>query len=84
MLAERLRASDATSGHHRLPGRAARSRPCRRCAREAVGDEPFAVLLPDELMGGSSLLAQMNGVCAAPAAASSAQGGARDEVSRTA
>lgn len=35
------------------------------CAREAVGDEPFAVLLPDELMGDSSLLAQMNGVCAA-------------------
>ena len=34
------------------------------CAREAVGDEPFAVLLPDELMGDSSLLAQMNGVCA--------------------
>lgn len=33
------------------------------CAREAVGDEPFAVLLPDELMGDSSLLAQMNGVC---------------------
>jgi len=29
------------------------------CAREAVGDEPFAVLLPDELMGDSSLLAQM-------------------------
>lgn len=35
------------------------------CAREAVGDEPFAVLLPDELMGDSSLLAQMNGVCSA-------------------
>lgn len=35
------------------------------CAREAVGDEPFAVLLPDELMGTSALLAQMNGVCAA-------------------
>jgi UTP--glucose-1-phosphate uridylyltransferase len=34
------------------------------CARDAVGDEPFAVLLPDELMGDSSLLAQMNGVCA--------------------
>ena len=34
------------------------------CAREAVGDQPFAVLLPDELMGDSSLLAQMNGVCA--------------------
>jgi UTP--glucose-1-phosphate uridylyltransferase len=33
------------------------------CAREAVGDEPFAVLLPDELMGDSSLLAQMNGTC---------------------
>jgi len=33
------------------------------CAREAVGDEPFAVLLPDELMGDSSLLAQMIGVC---------------------
>ena len=35
------------------------------CARAAVGDEPFAVMLPDELMGDSSLLAQMNGVCAA-------------------
>jgi UTP--glucose-1-phosphate uridylyltransferase len=34
------------------------------CAREAVGREPFAVLLPDEIMGNSSLLAQMNGVCA--------------------
>jgi UTP--glucose-1-phosphate uridylyltransferase len=34
------------------------------CAREAVGERPFAVLLPDELMGDSSLLAQMNGVCA--------------------
>lgn len=33
------------------------------CARDAVGDEPFAVLLPDELMSSSSLLAQMNGVC---------------------
>ena len=33
------------------------------CARQAVGDEPFAVLLPDELMGDSSLLAQMNDVC---------------------
>lgn len=34
------------------------------CAREAVGDEPFAVMLPDEIMGSSALLAQMNGVCA--------------------
>lgn len=34
------------------------------CARDAVGDQPFAVMLPDELMGDSSLLAQMNGVCA--------------------
>jgi UTP--glucose-1-phosphate uridylyltransferase len=34
------------------------------CAREAVGDQPFAVLLPDELMGNSSLLAHMNGICA--------------------
>jgi UTP--glucose-1-phosphate uridylyltransferase len=34
------------------------------CAREAVGRRPFAVLLPDELMGDSSLLAHMNGVCA--------------------
>lgn len=33
------------------------------CGRDAVGDEPFAVMLPDELMGDSSLLAQMNGVC---------------------
>ena len=29
------------------------------CARQAVGDEPFVVLLPDEIMGDSSLLAQM-------------------------
>lgn len=35
------------------------------CARGAVGDEPFAVLLPDELMSSSAVLAQMNGVCAA-------------------
>lgn len=34
------------------------------CARAAVGEEPFAVMLPDELMSSSSLLAQMNGVCA--------------------
>jgi UTP--glucose-1-phosphate uridylyltransferase len=34
------------------------------CAAEAVGDAPFAVLLPDELMGSSSLLAQMNALCA--------------------
>ena len=33
------------------------------CARDAVGDEPFAVLLPDEIMGDSSLLAQMIDVC---------------------
>ena len=33
------------------------------CARDAIGDDPFAVLLPDELMGDSSLLAHMNGVC---------------------
>ncbi len=53
------------------------------CAREAVGDEPFAVLLPDEIMGDSSLLAQMCDV-------SSATGGSvvglkqvpRDEVHR--
>jgi UTP--glucose-1-phosphate uridylyltransferase len=33
------------------------------CARQAVGGEPFAVMLPDELMGDSSLLAQMISVC---------------------
>jgi UTP--glucose-1-phosphate uridylyltransferase len=33
------------------------------CARDAVGDVPFAVLLPDEIMGDSSLLAQMVEVC---------------------
>ena len=33
------------------------------CAREAVGDEPFAVLLPDELMADSGLLRQMIDVC---------------------
>ena len=53
------------------------------CAREAVGDEPFAVLLPDELMGDSSLLAHMNGVCAGTggsvvgAQAGAARGGQR-------
>jgi UTP--glucose-1-phosphate uridylyltransferase len=35
------------------------------CAREAVGDEPFAVLLPDELMEDSSLLDQMARLCEA-------------------
>ncbi len=35
------------------------------CARQAVGDEPFAVMLPDEIMGDSSLLAQMCDVAAA-------------------
>jgi UTP--glucose-1-phosphate uridylyltransferase len=29
------------------------------CAAEAVGDEPFAVLLPDEIMGDSELLRRM-------------------------
>ena len=33
------------------------------CAASAVGDEPFAVLLPDELMGDSSLLDQMARLC---------------------
>jgi len=33
------------------------------CARDAVGDEPFAVLLPDELMGSSELLDQMARLC---------------------
>ncbi|MCU1388747.1 MAG: galU [Ilumatobacteraceae bacterium] len=33
------------------------------CARETVGDEPFAVLLPDELMGTSELLSAMCDVC---------------------
>jgi UTP--glucose-1-phosphate uridylyltransferase len=33
------------------------------CGREAVGDAPFAVLLPDELMGDASLLSQMCDVC---------------------
>ncbi len=33
------------------------------CAAEAVGDEPFAVLLPDEIMGDSSLLASMARLC---------------------
>lgn len=33
------------------------------CAREAVGDEPFAVLLPDELMGSSNLLDRMARLC---------------------
>jgi UTP--glucose-1-phosphate uridylyltransferase len=33
------------------------------CGRAAVGDVPFAVLLPDELMGDASLLDQMARVC---------------------
>ena len=33
------------------------------CAADAVGDEPFAVMLPDELMGDSSLLGQMARLC---------------------
>ncbi len=33
------------------------------CARDVVGDEPFAVLLPDELIGTSELLAAMCDVC---------------------
>ena len=35
------------------------------CARDAVGDQPFAVLLPDEIMGSSELLAAMCDVCVA-------------------
>ncbi len=35
------------------------------CARDIVGDEPFAVLLPDEIMGDSSLLDQMARLCEA-------------------
>ncbi|MFM7044248.1 MAG: UTP--glucose-1-phosphate uridylyltransferase [Ilumatobacteraceae bacterium] len=38
------------------------------CAREAVGDEPFAVLLPDELMADSGLLSQLIDVCEQTAA----------------
>ena len=33
------------------------------CASDAVGDEPFAVLLPDELMGSPALLDQMARLC---------------------
>jgi len=33
------------------------------CAAPLVGDEPFAVMLPDELMGDSSLLDQMARLC---------------------
>lgn len=33
------------------------------CARDAVGDEPFAVLLPDELMASASLLDAMARLC---------------------
>ncbi len=35
------------------------------CARDAVGSEPFAVLLPDEIMGSSELLIAMCEVCVA-------------------
>ena len=37
------------------------------CAASAIGDQPFAVLLPDELMGDSSLLDQMARLCEATA-----------------
>jgi UTP--glucose-1-phosphate uridylyltransferase len=33
------------------------------CARKQVGDEPFMLLLPDELMGGPALLSQMVAMC---------------------
>ena len=33
------------------------------CARDVVGHEPFAVMLPDELMGSSELLGAMCDVC---------------------
>ena len=33
------------------------------CARDVVGHEPFAVMLPDELMGSSELLGVMCDVC---------------------
>ena len=33
------------------------------CAREQVGNEPFMLLLPDELMGGPALLRQMVAMC---------------------
>jgi UTP--glucose-1-phosphate uridylyltransferase len=33
------------------------------CAADVVGNEPFAVMLPDELMGDSSLLDQMARLC---------------------
>ncbi|MFM2076446.1 MAG: UTP--glucose-phosphate uridylyltransferase [Actinomycetota bacterium] len=35
------------------------------CARRLVGDEPFAVMLPDELIGDSDLLRQLIDVCEA-------------------
>lgn len=33
------------------------------CARQLVGDVPFAVMLPDELMGDSAMLTQLIDVC---------------------
>ena len=44
------------AGRHPLrpPGRAARPRPRRRLGPRHVGDEPFAVLLPDDLMAEGS------------------------------
>ena len=33
------------------------------CAREQVGNEPFTLLLPDELMGGPTLLREMAEMC---------------------
>jgi UTP--glucose-1-phosphate uridylyltransferase len=52
------------------------------CAHEAIGEEPFAVMLPDEIMGSSALLAQMNGVCASTGGSVVAVGEVpRDQVS---
>ena len=45
-------AGDRRAGRHPLrpPGRAARPRPRGRVARKHVGDEPFAVMLGDDIM----------------------------------
>ena len=53
------------------------------CAARAVGDQPFFVLLPDELMADSSLLVDLDRVLAATGRPSIAlKRVARDEVSR--
>ncbi len=58
-LADRLRAVDALDVHIVYQDKPLGLGHAVGVAAEAVGDEPFVVLLPDELMGGSGLLKAM-------------------------